>query len=370
MSLASDLQSASMSKPTVQSSNQRTNMTHQLSRRAFIHRAILTSAAAVSAGSLSAVPNPPNRLGGQELRNCIDAHAQVWSPDLARYPLAPPYTKEALQPPSFTPQELFTHSKPAGVNRFNLVQARYYGFDNSYMLDMIKQFEDVFVGTALVNPNDPGVVKLMGEQAKQRVRAYRIHPGLVLRKGPVAVVPRPNPPGPFANDRGRIWLQDPCYDRMFEAGAKNNQAMSCWIFLDALPDLDRKCRKFPETPVIIDHLCRVGTSGKITDADVDDLCRMAQHKRVMVKVGAFYTLGKRTAPYTDLGPLILRVVKAFGANRCMWESDCPTQLTHGTYQDSIDLIRRELDFFSVGDRDWILRKTAENFFFKNQKVGA
>ena len=102
---------------------------------------------------------------------------------------------------------------------------------------------------------------------------------------------------------------------MFAAGAKNNQAISCLINTDALPDLDRMCKKYAETPVIIDHLCRIGADGTIRDKDVDALCAMAKHPRVMVKVGAFYALGKKQPPYTDLAPLIEKVVKAFGAKR-------------------------------------------------------
>src|SRR2546430_5378143 len=67
---------------------------------------------------------------------------------------------------------------------------------------------------------------------------------------------------------------------------------------------------FPYTTLfrsIIDHLCRIGVDGTIRDADVDALCGMARHKRVLVKIGAFYALGKKEAPYTDLGPLIERV---------------------------------------------------------------
>ena len=65
-----------------------------------------------------------------------------------------------------------------------------------------------------------------------------------------------------------------------------------------------------------------------------------------------------------LAPMIAKVVKAFGANRCMWESDCPFQvdLPH-TYQFSIDLVRKHLDFVTDDDREWLLRKTAEGFFF-------
>src|SRR5437588_12589839 len=151
---------------------------------------------------------------------------------------------------------------------------------------------------------------------------------------------------------------------MFTQAAKNNQAISCLIDPDALPELDRMCRRFPEAPVIIDHLCRIGAGGAINDKDVKALCAMAAHKRVLVKVGAFYALGKRQPPYDDLGPLIRQVVQAFGARRCMWESDCPFQVqgVH-TYRASIDLVRTRLKFRTAAARDWLLRRTAEQFFF-------
>ena len=186
----------------------------------------------------------------------------------------------------------------------------------------------------------------MGELAKKKVRAFRIHPRLSKQ-----------PPG--------RWLEPAGYAAMFAAGAKNNQAMSCLIDPDALPELDRMCGKFPDTPVIIDHLCRIGANGTIAEKDVEALCAMAKHKKVMVKIGAFYALGKKQPPYTDLGPLIQKVVKAFGAKRCMWESDSPFQVANHKYQDSVDLIRKHLDFLKDEDKEWLLRRTAEEFFFKN-----
>ena len=80
---------------------------------------------------------------------------------------------------------------------------------------------------------------------------------------------------------------------------------------------------------------------------------------MLVKVGAFYALGKKTPPYLDLAPLIRRVVQAFGAERCMWESDCPFQVVRDRYADSVALVRDRLDFLSPDDRDWLLRRTAE-----------
>jgi predicted TIM-barrel fold metal-dependent hydrolase len=124
------------------------------------------------------------------------------------------------------------------------------------------------------------------------------------------------------------------------------------------------CTRHPDTPVIIDHLCRIGVDGTIRDDDMQALCNMARHPRVLVKIGAFYALGKKEAPYTDLGPLIQRVVKAYGAQRCMWESDSPFQVSGGHhYRDSIELVKSRLPFLSDDDREWLLRKTAERFFF-------
>jgi len=277
--------------------------------------------------------------------NYIDAHVHVWTPDTARYPLAPGFNKDNMKPPSFTPEELFKHCKPAGVGRINLIQMSFYGFDNSYMLDMIAKYPDVFVGTAVINPLGKDPAREMDDLAKKGVRAFRIHPK--LSEQPV-----------------EKWLRPEGYKAMFAAAARNNQAMACLIGPDALPELDRMCTAYPDTPVIIDHLCRIGADGVIRDADVDRLCAMAKHKNVMVKVGAFYALGKKKPSYDDLAPLIKKMVAAFGARRCMWESDCPFQVQGDhTYQASIDLVLRRLDFLSDDDKDWLLRKTAENFFF-------
>jgi predicted TIM-barrel fold metal-dependent hydrolase len=178
------------------------------------------------------------------------------------------------------------------------------------------------------------------------VRAFRIHPK--LSQQPV-----------------EKWLQPEGYKKMFTAGARNNQAMACLIGPDALPELDRMCTAYPDTPVIIDHLARIGADGVIRTEDVDRLCSMARHKKVMLKIGAFYALGKKQTPYTDLAPLVKKVVTAFTPTRCMWESDCPFQVQgQHTYQASLDLVLHRLDFLSNDGKEWLLRKTAENFFFR------
>ena len=83
----------------------------------------------------------------------------------------------------------------------------------------------------------------------------------------------------------------------------------------------------------------------------------------MVKIGAFYAFGAKREPYTDLLPLIRRVVTAFGPERCMWESDCPYQVQKPhTYAASVALIRDHADFLSATDKEQILFRTAYGFF--------
>jgi predicted TIM-barrel fold metal-dependent hydrolase len=287
--------------------------------------------------------------------NYIDAHTHVWTSDTARYPLAAGWCQDDMRPPSFTADEFLRHARPAGVTRANLIQMSFYcprdlsggienSFDNSYMLDAIARHPGVFVGTAVIDPHVAGVEERMRELRTRGVRAFRIHPR--LSRQPAAT-----------------WLRPEGYRTMFAAAAHTGQALSCLIDPDGLPEVSRMCTAYPDTTVIIDHLARVGVDGNIRAADVDALCGLARHARVLVKVGAFYALGRKQPPYTDLVPLLRRVIEAFGARRCMWESDCPFQVQGAhTYAASIDLVRR-LDNFTEEDRDWLLRRTAEEFFF-------
>ena len=221
-----------------------------------------------------------------------------------------------------------------------LIQMSTYRSDNSYMVDVIRNAPETFRGVAIVDCRSARPDREMRRLAEAGVRGFRVYP---------AGAPS--------------WLDGEGYERMFRAGAEEGLAVCPLIDPDGLPALSRMCERFPETPVIIDHLCRIGARGPVADTDVDALCAMARHRAVMVKVSAFYALGAKQPPYLDLAPMIRRVCDAFGPARLMWASDCPYQVQEATYEDGIALVRDRLDFLSAEDREWILRKTAERFFF-------
>jgi len=273
----------------------------------------------------------------------IDAHVHVWTSDTERYPLAAGHSKQRMATPSFTPEELFAHARPCGVTRVVLIQMSYYGWDNSYMLDMMRKHKGVFSGVACVDEGAEPAQK-MRALAREGVRGFRIVAG---------------------SQSPERWLDREPMAGMWKCGSEEGLAICPLMNPQHLAALDAMCRRFPATAVVVDHFARIGVDGEIRQPDLDNLCRLARHKNVRVKLSAFYALGKKQAPYLDLAGMVRCLLEAFGPERLMWASDAPFQVLGGhCYRDSIDLIRSRLDFLSAGDRDWLLRRTAEETFFR------
>jgi predicted TIM-barrel fold metal-dependent hydrolase len=278
-----------------------------------------------------------------ETRGYIDAHVHVWTEDLERYPLADGFSKDQMKPPSFTPEELLALAKPLDVNRIVLIQMNFYGYDNSYMLDCMRQYPGVFSGIAQVDESGAGPACEMKRLKGLGVRGVRIIP------------PRRGAQG---------WLDGPGMQTMWTAAAEEGLAMCPLINVDELPAVDRMCEKFPKTTVVIDHFARIGGDGQFREADIQRLCNLARHPHVYVKLSAFYYLGEKKPPYTDVLPMIRQLVDRFGARRLMWASDNPYQVQPPhTYKASLELVRDRLDFATPTDREWILEKTAASLFF-------
>jgi len=243
----------------------------------------------------------------------------------------------------FLPRQILAHARASGVDRIVLIQMSYYGTDNQYMLDVIAESPDIFRGVAIIDPRMKAVEEEMKRLAGKGARGFRIT---------------------ITSPEAAARLSEGAFDVMFRQGAALGLAICPLINPEFLPVLEKVVARFPETPVIVDHLARLGISGEIRQEDVNQLCYLSQYPEVRVKVSAFYALGQKQPPHLDLAPTIKQVFEAYGPQRLMWASDCPFQILNEPYEASIALIREHLDFLSAEDREWILRKTAEEFFFK------
>lgn len=275
--------------------------------------------------------------------NSIDAHCHIWTPDTTKYPLAAGYRRANMEPTSFTVEQLMAEMQANGISKTVLIQMSFYGYDNSYMLDVIAAHPGKFRGVAVIEQDHGQPEELMLQLKAKGCSGFRIYP----------------------KDRDfENWLSSETLQHMFRVGGEQNLNMCCLMDPNGLPALDRMCRKYPKTPVVIDHICRIGVTGEFPAADMQALCAMARHPQVTVKVSAFYALGKKMPPYTDLGPVIQQLLKAFGRERLMWASDGPYQMQPPhSCKASIELIRAGLPELSAQDKDWLLEKTAAKVFF-------
>jgi predicted TIM-barrel fold metal-dependent hydrolase len=272
----------------------------------------------------------------------IDSHVHVWTNDFQHYPIAKQYKPQDMEVKTFFVEDILRHAQPEGVSRVGLIQVRFYGFDNSYMLEAIRRFPNVFRGTAVIDWNGTHPDEEMRALAKRGVRGFRIR---------TDGVPMPK------------FLEGEGVEKMFRCAAKERLVIALLLSPEYLPVVARKCERFPETPVVIDHMAGVGGARPFAEGDVQALCALAKYPEVKVKISAFYGEGAKRPPHDDLAPYIRRYYDAFGPHRLMWGSDSPYQLLKETYEDSISLVRDRLSFLSADDKRWMLRKTAETTFF-------
>jgi predicted TIM-barrel fold metal-dependent hydrolase len=307
---------------------------HSMSRRTFGALAATTTASLASRAV--AVEE------GEKSPGWIDAHVHVWSSDTQRYPLAEQFEPSAMDPPSFTPTELLQHCRPAGVERIVLIQMSFYEYDHRYMFEAMQAHPGVFSAVALIDFHAADVTEQMVKLARKGVRGFRLH----------------------SRGDAKNWPGIPSMRRLWQRAGEEGLAVCPLINPEDLPHVDALCQAFPDTTVVVDHFARLGISGKVDPASLDQLCRLARFPNVHVKTSAFYALGKKSPPYVDLIAMIRRVVDAFGVERLMWASDCPFQVQgEHTYEASIALIRDRVEFLSDSDKQWMLKGTANRVFF-------
>lgn len=318
-------------------------MSQRLSRRQAI--ALGGSLAVASSMDRAMAATEPGFVDYQQQAGFIDAHVHVWPKTSGDYPLDAKYSESDVVPESFPPESILKLCETEFVRRVLLIQMSFFGFDNSYMLDCIQKRPKQFRGVAIIDHDRPDVAQKMADLKERGVRGFRL----------------------YANSQNvATWDGHQGIDTMFKTAAKTKQAICLLSDPEVLPAIDSMATKYPNTRIVIDHFSRIGMRGAVDTKDLDNLCKLSQHRKVYVKTSAFYALGEKKAPYLDLLPMIKRLRDAFTANRLMWGSDCPYQVQDGhTYKASLALIAQQADFLNEIEIKAILGRTADELFFQD-----
>jgi predicted TIM-barrel fold metal-dependent hydrolase len=314
-----------------------------ISRRAFLTG---LACSAAGAGLSPAVPAQAHQAGrGPAAAPLIDTHMHVWSDDPDRFPFAHPYEPK-FKPPrvAATLELLRKEMDESGVRHCVLVQTIYHGWDNRYLAQCLKADPVRFRGQGLIDPTDAQVA----EKLEFWVREH----GLAgMRFSPI-----------YYRDKDD-WLNAEPSRALWKKAEELKAIFNFFIAAGQLPKLEAMLRRFPKVPVVIDHLARIDLKAADPLPEVKKLLALAPYPNVSVKVSELSVLSPSGKyPYKDTFPLVRRVYDAFGPDRLLWGTGFPgatrAQAGRPSLKEELDLVRREIPFFSDTDREKILGRNA------------
>ena len=140
-----------------------------------------------------------------------------------------------------------------------------------------------------------------------------------------------------------------------------------FIATPQLPKLEEMVRDFPQARVVIDHLARIDLKAADPSPEFKKLLALARYPNVWVKVSELSVISPSGKyPYADTFPWVRRMYEAFGPDRLLWGTGFPgaTRAQGGrpSLVEELNLVRKEIPFFTAEDREKILGQNAANLW--------
>lgn len=180
-----------------------------------------------------------------------------------------------------------------------------YRYDPSYVPEVYREYPGRSRVVTPVDPTDPAIDDVVARwAATQGARRIRI----ILREGM------------------RMEPDHPGLSRTLNTAARHRLPVNllCWGMLDKGAAI---IRRFTDTVIVVDHLGLVQPVRPPVPTDVwaelPKLLAVAQYPNVRVKASGACTMSHQQFPYDDIWGNVLRVIDAFGGDRCM----CGTEWT-------------------------------------------
>jgi len=222
----------------------------------------------------------------------VDCHAHIFGPE-SRYP----YAGERSYTPPDAPLAAYRRLlKTLGVARGVLVQPSVYSFDNSCLLDGLREAGPDFHGAAVVDPGcaDAELHRLHAAGVRG-LRFNVVFGGNAALQGARALA---------ARIAGLGWH------------------VQLLIDVSIFPGLSALVRSIA-VPVIVDHMGHVPVGKGVGHPGFQELIGLMRDQACWAKLSAPYRLlGEAGAGYADVVPFAQALVEAAPA-RCLWATDWP-----------------------------------------------
>jgi predicted TIM-barrel fold metal-dependent hydrolase len=115
-----------------------------------------------------------------------------------------------------------------------------------------------------------------------------------------------------------------------------------------MDDIRALARRFPELPILINHLGVVGLHPGGVEEALAIVADDSDIPNLYVKVSGFYYGHERPwdYPYLDRLPIVETFARRWGPARMVWASDWPSLLPHHSYRQALHLLREHAPFLS------------------------
>lgn len=280
----------------------------------------------------------------------FDTHAHIISPDRATYPLTESTRDSSFE--IFSVDDLLAGMREQIVPRACVVQRWFqYRDDNSYVLDACAAHPDLLTPVIMLPGQDPASI--------DRLRA-------AARRQPIGGI-RFTRPELDVEDTG--WMNAPQTMRLWEVAAELRLPVA-FIMYDPhieynLPAMRAIAQRFPELPIVVDHMGIRSGAGDATGGRPHDFA-VAPALRDMIEcpnVSYKFTginLERLTSDGVDAAVFLRSFADEFGVDRLMCGTDIGQ--TKGPYSRIIGGLRDALRLFDDAEQEQIAHGNADRIY--------
>lgn len=265
----------------------------------------------------------------------IDSHVHVWALDEKHRPAA---DARIAHPREAAPVEwLVDDMERYGVDRAVLVQSSAFSWDNSYVLECVSRYPQLFRAIGLVNPLSDTLADDLARWMRLGLAGLRLHP-VFYRGEPV-------------------WLDSPAHDRLWDVAADTDAILQFHMLPEHAGPLARMIERHTSVRVLVDHLGKPDVTEAAPYPSFQGVLALAKCPNVWMKLGDYQLASRESYPWRDTFPFVEALVKAFGADRMVWGTGFPGRARLVPLEHALAYVRTDLPCLTDADRERILDTT-------------